>query len=182
MPSVEKFIPSYSVADYLNWEGDWELWSGVPIAMTPSPFGAHQALSLKLASEFLVQLQQNSSDDQFPRYTVLQEIDWIVDEHTVVRPDIVVTAGGIPDRHLESCPLLIVEILSPATEERDRTIKFRLYQQQGVGHYLIADPKSKTIEAYQNVAGNYQRIADADRIKLEIAPGQKITIVSNLAT
>ena len=36
-------------------------------------------------------------------------------------------------------------ILSPATAERDRTIKLDLYAQHGVKEYWIVDPDDKTI-------------------------------------
>jgi hypothetical protein len=42
MSSVRKFIPRYTVADYRQWQGDWELLDGVAVSVTPSPFGIHQ--------------------------------------------------------------------------------------------------------------------------------------------
>ena len=33
------YKPRYTVDDYESWAGDWELWQGTAIAMTPSPFG-----------------------------------------------------------------------------------------------------------------------------------------------
>ena len=47
------------------------------------------------------------------------------------------TSRGAPD--------LVVEILSPATAERDRTLKLDLYAKHGVKEYWIVDPDSRTI-------------------------------------
>ena len=33
MSSVPRYTPRYSVSDYQLWEGDWELWDGIAIAM-----------------------------------------------------------------------------------------------------------------------------------------------------
>ncbi|QDV47180.1 hypothetical protein Enr13x_70890 [Stieleria neptunia] len=51
MSAAPKYIPQYTVSDYLGWDGDWELWSGIPIAMSPSPFGRHQAVASRVAYE-----------------------------------------------------------------------------------------------------------------------------------
>ena len=35
-------LPDYSYSDYVKWEGRWELISGIPYAMSPSPIFFHQ--------------------------------------------------------------------------------------------------------------------------------------------
>ena len=49
MSSAAKYQPHYTVDDYQHWQGDWELWNGVAIAMGPSPFGRHAQLVGQLA-------------------------------------------------------------------------------------------------------------------------------------
>ena len=63
------------------------------------------------------------------------------------REDIIVKEGirGPPD--------LIVEIGSPSTAERDRTIKLKLYRRQGVPQYWIVDPETNTIDVWDFAAG-----------------------------
>jgi Uma2 family endonuclease len=45
-------------------------------------------------------------------------------------------------------PDLVVEVLSPSTEENDRGIKFVDYAAHGVAEYWIVDPKEEMIEQY----------------------------------
>ncbi len=45
-------------------------------------------------------------------------------------------------------PDLVVEILSPSTEERDRGVKFEDYAANGVGEYWIVDADASVIEQY----------------------------------
>ena len=126
--------PRYTIDDYQHWEGRWELWEGYPVAMAPSPFGPHAAV----VSE-LIRLIGNQLSDQPCDAVVLSEIDWIVDRTTVVRPDVVVLCGGVPERHVESPPAMVIEVTSPSTAENDRGYKRQLYASQGVAMYVLID-------------------------------------------
>ena len=137
MSAAIKYAPHYHVEDYRLWKGDWELWDGIAIAMTPSPFGPHQAILVALASELRGALR-----DARCHATVLVELDWIIKSDTVVRPDVIVVCGDPPEGHLQSPPALIAEILSPSTRQNDLTYKRELYASQGVGIYLIVDPET----------------------------------------
>ena len=152
MSAFPKYLPHYTFADYASWQGDWELWQGVPVAMTPSPFGRHQWIAGQIMRQF-----SNSLDVECDDCFVLMETDWIVADDTVVRPDVVIVCGAFPERHILAPPRLIVEVLSPSTEDKDRTAKRALYASQSVEYYLIADPTAKRIEAFQRdaVTGAY---------------------------
>ena len=43
---------------------------------------------------------------------------------------------------------MIAEILSPATEFKDRYTKFELYQQQKIKYYLLISPETEEVEIY----------------------------------
>ncbi|MCS7466925.1 Uma2 family endonuclease [Stieleria sp. ICT_E10.1] len=144
MPTAGRYLPHYTVEDLQRWEGDWELWQGIAVSMTPSPFGSHQRVARNLVVELDVKIRELGC-----QANVLYEIDWIVSRDTVVRPDVIVVCGAAPEKHVESPPPLIAEIQSASTVERDREAKRDLYQDQGVGIYLLIDPDQETFEAYR---------------------------------
>jgi Uma2 family endonuclease len=146
-------IPHYSINDYNHWEGDWELINGYPYAMSPSPLPKHQFTSKQFVFALEGALRENK---QTCNCSVYFETDWIINEETIVRPDIMIVCGHInPDDFVRIPPVLIVEIFSPATRLKDRNLKFNLYQQCGVKYYLMADPDAKTIEPFELVNNSY---------------------------
>jgi Uma2 family endonuclease len=78
--------------------------------------------------------------------------DVILANDTVVQPDIVVILGEhearVKERGLFGAPTLAVEILSPSTEDRDRTQKMRVYAKKGVRELWIVDPIAKRVEIH----------------------------------
>lgn len=146
MSTANRYLPSYDLTDYQRWEGSWELLDGIPIAMTPSPFGTHQHLALQI-----VQLLAQAINESSCELSVLYELDWIVSDNTVVRPDVVLLCGPPPERHINEPPAFIAEILSPATRDRDLHYKKDLYCRLGVEYYLTADPDSRIIELWHNL-------------------------------
>ncbi|HEV2123428.1 MAG TPA: Uma2 family endonuclease, partial [Chloroflexota bacterium] len=53
-----------------------------------------------------------------------------------------------PEKMIRIMPDLIVEVLSPGTDEHDLFTKRNLYEQLGVPHYWIADAQAKSIREY----------------------------------
>jgi Uma2 family endonuclease len=143
---------------------------GVPHAMSPSPTNKHQLISLVLASEILNSLK--NAKDKCGDCTVRQDLDWLIDDDTVLRPDIVVICNEI-DKYITSAPSIIIEILSPSSGHHDRIIKYEIYARQGVKYYIIADPSTLTFQAYQLIDGKYQ---DYTASTFEIHLGCTITI------
>ena len=116
MSSASRYCPHYTIEDYRQWEGDWELWHGTAVAMTPSPFGRHGGLLMRLGTALT-----NAIDHARCSASVLAEIDWIISEDTVVRPDISVICGPPPEGHIESAPAMVVEVLSESTRNATPT-------------------------------------------------------------
>ena len=48
----------YTYADYVKWEGNWELIFGSPYAMAPSPIKSHQAIAYAFAFELSKSVQK----------------------------------------------------------------------------------------------------------------------------
>lgn len=138
MTAAQQFHPHYTVDDYQGWEGDWELWNGMAVSMSPSPFGKHQMVLVNLVAELRTALRAIDCNA-----TVLCEIDWIISRDTVVRPDALVVCGSVPEGHVETIPKLVAEIFSPSTAERDRTHKRDLYYNAGGGDLFDSRPTEK---------------------------------------
>lgn len=77
-------------------------------------------------------------------------------------------------------PDLIVEILSPTTEKRDRGIKFEDYAVHGVREYWIVDAVAETIEVFR-LDGQVYGIAEPLKqgiVASEVVPGFSIPVRS----
>lgn len=172
MSAVPNYIPRYTVEDYAMWEGDWELWNGLAVSMSPSSFGLHQLILVNLAGELRTQIR-----GQECHAVVLAEIDWIVSPETVVRPDVIVLCGDVPEKHVESPPALVAEILSASTADRDRTFKRELYESQGVDVYLIVDPDNPSMIAYlRDNAGKWVEQSVVDEVEFKLCGNCSVTL------
>lgn len=168
-----KYIPRYTVEDYRQWEGDWELWDGIPVAMSPIPFGRHQWAATRLAAMISQQLDMQGCTDCF----VLMETDWIVSDTTVVRPDVVVCCGEFPERHIETPPILIIEVLSEGTGEKDRTSKRALYASEKVPHYLMLDTTKESFQVQRLVGDTYVEQLNGEPIQVSLHQGCELSFI-----
>ena len=162
MSGAIRYLPQHTVADYEHWEGDWELWSGVPVSMSPSPGVPHQNVNSNLV--YLFRDAVAKQEDCHCR--VLFEIDWRIDHWTVVRPDLMMVCEPITTNWIEVTPTVVVEILSPTTAEKDRGPKRDLYAQQGVAWYIMADPDTKTLEILRLAGDAYEPVSPETQITL----------------
>lgn len=148
-----EWLPQYTYADYEAWEGDWELIYGIPYAMSPSAKRVHQSTGRK----FILLLQAAlDKKEESCGCEIYYELDWIIDDSTVVRPDVMVVCGEFEDDFLRFPPSLIIEITSKRTQLTDRNVKFKLYEKHGVPYYIIADTERKTTEIFQLLNQHYQ--------------------------
>jgi len=85
-------------------------------------------------------------------------IDWKIAEHTIVQPDLLVVCNKIEKKFLDFPPVLVVEILSPATASKNRGEKMELYQSQKVKYYPIVDPQFKRVEIHEFINGQYEQV------------------------
>ena len=71
-----------------------------------------------------------------------------------------------------------MQILSPATRELDLVIKRRIYEQNGVAFYLIADPQTKQIEIARTGAqtSESETIHEDQTAELKLSEDCQITV------
>ena len=150
---AQKYIELYTLDDYRHWEDNWELIYGYPYAMAPSPLVTHQTINMKIARQLSEKL------DNCPKCQALFEIDWEISSDTVVKPDMLVICYE-PDEKITKKPEIIFEIASKSTVKRDETLKYELYQQEGVEFYVIVYPKKRVAKLYQLKEGRYIKVQD----------------------
>ena len=148
-------------ADYLKTPDDerYELLNG-ELVMAAAPLLYHQYILRKLLNKMSDYIDERNLGELYssPADVVLSDTD-------VVQPDLLFVSSHrshiLTRENVRGAPDLVVEILSPATAERDRTIKLDLYAQHGVKEFWIVDSDALTItilvrrESRFEVAGIY---------------------------
>lgn len=106
-------------------------------------------------------------------FVTVHEIGYVASEKMLIsltrndyEPDICFF-GNDKSKEFESnqmqfpAPDFVIEVLSPSTEETDRTTKFNDYAAHNVGEYWIVDAEKETIEQYFLQNGEYELILKA---------------------
>ena len=116
--------------------------------VTAAPTLRHQRISRRL---FLALHEMLGDPDRGELFYAPTGVEFPATEEGV-QPDLVFVSnerrGILTDRWIRGAPDLVIEILSPTTAHRDRGVKRKLYERQGVEQYWIADPDSATVEVW----------------------------------
>lgn len=122
-------------------------------AVSPSPGSRHQRVLWKLAAALDDYLKRTQAGE-----CLFSPMDVILAEDVVVQPDLLFVRSErrsiISDR-VRGAPDLAIEVLSPATLDRDRFVKRDLYERHGVAEYWIVDPDARTVEVFSLRDGAY---------------------------
>ncbi len=178
----------YTYRDYLSWTFDQlvELIRGKVFKMSPAPSRYHQEVSTRLLTKIQYGLGSPGCkvyhapfDVRLPLSPGRKEAEEI---ETVVQPDISVICdrSKLDDRGCLGAPDWIIEILSPSTSDKDRKIKFGLYEEAGVREYWIIDPVEKNLLIYsRNEAGRFvgeRPFVEGDTVSPSIFPHLQIEL------
>jgi Uma2 family endonuclease len=149
----------YTYQDLLTIPEDrnrYELFDG-DLVVTPAPGVEHQLAVGNIYAMLRAHVQTHQLG-----LLLVAPVDICFAEDVVVQPDVVFVSAGrtslVGKRRIEGAPDLIVEVLSPSTEERDRGYKFKLYAQQGVREYWLADPEARSLEIHTLTESGYQLV------------------------
>jgi len=162
MSLAEKYLPRYTVEDYRLWEGDWELIEGIAYAMAPSPFGKHQKVAFEIGRVLANQIKScNKHCNIYP------ELDWIISDDTVLRPDLIIICKDI-EEYLKETPEVVIEVVSKSTAQKDEHLKFEIYQREKVPYYILVYPNLEKVRGFKLVDGKYDKFFDSDDGTLKI--------------
>jgi len=144
----------FTYQDYLSWadEERWEIIEGRAYAMSPAPSLRHQKVVWNLAATIDRQKEKLTGCTPF-----IAPTDVVLDEKNVVQPDVFVVCdeNKLKERCVEGAPDVIIEVVSPNTEVKDRREKFKLYERFGVKEYIIVYPEREYAEIYRLREGKY---------------------------
>ena len=140
--------------DYRNAPGDerCELLDG-DLVMVAAPNLKHQKVLRQLSQELGQFIDEHGLGELF-----FAPCDVVLSDTDVVQPDLLfvsrerghLLSGG---ENVQGAPDLVVEILSPATAERDRGYKRELYGRCGVTEYWLVDPIAETVAVHERRSG-----------------------------
>jgi len=148
----------YTYADYLETSDDerYELLHG-ELVMAPAPREIHQyaLINLIIAIGAFVKKHKLGKVYSAP-------FDVVLSDTNVVQPDLLFVSTArqhsITPENIQGAPDLVVEILSPSTAERDRSVKSDLYAEHGVHEYWIVDPYARTITVFLLNEGAFEEV------------------------
>lgn len=125
----------------------YEIVAGI-LELKPSASTTHQRISQQLERTLLASCENE--------YIIIDApMDVILSDQDTRQPDIMMIHRSrspiIHEHAVVGPPDLVVEILSPTSVKRDRTMKLRTYAQFGVPEYWIVDPLHVTVEQYSLV-------------------------------
>ncbi len=166
--------------DYLNTPDDvrYELIEGELLVMEPAPTTSHQRVVVNLTL-----LLAPFARDHGLGEVLISPTDVYLSDTNVLQPDLLFVSAArasiITERDVHGAPGLVVEIASPATRRRDRTVKMEIYARYGVAEYWLADPKAATLETLRLEDGQMAatgRYGRSDTFTTPLLPGLSVDL------
>lgn len=123
---------------------------------------AHAALCIRIGAV----LDEALSDTPCMAYSSDAMVK--VDERRYFYPDVTVACGEQDEQMLKN-PVVVIEVLSPSTEKRDRGAKFKAYKRlPSLQEYVLIGSEYKAIEVYRREGGFWKQYdyQEGDTIEL----------------
>lgn len=129
----------------------------------PSPNFNHQAISEELGFQMGTFVRQHKAGK-----IIYAPIDVQFDEDNLLQPDIIFIAVSryhiIENKKVQEAPNLVVEIWSPSNAKKERDMKHKIYQNQGVTEYWQIFPKKREVKVeVLNDEGKYKLFSEAKK-------------------
>jgi Uma2 family endonuclease len=123
--------------------------------VTPPPNWGHQRAGSTLFGHLWSHVHLHGLGE-----IVTAPVGVVLDDENGLQPDLVYVSRDrldiITERGIFGAPDLVVEVLSPRTQSRDRGVKMRRYAAAGVPHYWILDHRRRMLEAYELAEQGYE--------------------------
>ena len=135
----------FTYEDYKHTPDDerYEFIDGALI-MAPAPRITHQLAGGRLGSRLLIFVEANGLG-----WVLFAPADVALSDTDVVQPDLMFISNErahiITEDNIRGAPDIVIEILSPSTAGRDRTVKRALYAKHGAKEYWQVDTDAKII-------------------------------------
>ena len=135
----------FTYEDYKHTSEDerYELIDG-ELILAAAPRRAHQRAEIRLATRLENYVEAHDLGEVYSA-----PFDVLLTDTDVVQPDLLFVSKErlhiINEDNIRGAPDLVVEILSPSTAGRDRTVKRTLYAKHGIKEYWQVDTDAKTI-------------------------------------
>ncbi len=155
----------YTYEDYLKKEERVELINGEFYDMSPSPYPKHQRVVSRLWHELFRNLDCKNSEKEDKCEVYISPIDWKIDDRNVVQPDVAIFCEETDKQYFSKTPPVVVEVLSKATAKKDISIKYELYERNGVKYYLIVDPNNEIADIFKLKNDKFELIGKLSRDK-----------------
>ncbi len=138
------------------------------LCVSPPPKLAHQWVSAKLFGALLDLLVRPGHGHVFHAPVGVE----FSDTEEGVQPDLLFVSNDrlniLTEDGIRGAPDLVIEILSPSTARRDRTVKRHLYERQGVGEYWVVDPGARQVEVWRFGAGATEPERHTERLPVRL--------------
>lgn len=148
----------------------YEIVNGV-LYTAPSPIPPHQEIGSMIIYWLVAYVKRTGLG------RVFEYCDVELDVKTVFDPDIIVVLSDntsiIGDKHMVGAPDLVVEIASPSTAPKDRTLKRFEYARAGIKEYWMVLPKKQSVEVLVLEGEAYQSLgifSGEDIVKSKVVP------------
>ncbi len=133
------------------------------LLMEPAPDFYHQDIVTEIATQL-----RNTAKAKALGKVIVSPVDVYFGKENVFQPDIIFIATErlallVKNGRVHGAPDLVIEVLSPGTEKKDKQQKKPVYEKYGVKEYWLVEPASKKVIGY--------KLSDKHYIEVPSQPG-----------
>jgi len=179
MSSIEHLITVADLEKYPDDDGNrYELIEG-ELYVSTAPGIPHQLVLVNILTAFASYLNKNAIGRIVPGAgAVFSNFDAVI-------PDLVFVSNErwsqiVANNRFNAAPDIVIEILSPGSENRRRDLiaKRRLYQKYGVQEYWIVDQENQSVLVLRFTKADEVTFNSSDRLRSDVLPGFEIRVDS----